>query len=191
MRRSLRFLAVCVAVLSTACGEPPEKEMQQAQAAIDEARSAGAERYAVDEFAAAVTALKNAEGAVAQRDFRLALNHALDSRTRAQTAASQAQTRKLEVRAHAEATLAAAAAQLEKVRAQLKAAEGTRAAARALAPLRTAVADSDRLVQEARTALEREDYEVADPAAAAASATLTKASADLGAVTAPAARRRR
>jgi hypothetical protein len=180
-----------MAVLAAACGQPPEKEMQQAQAAIAEARTAGADRYAVDEFTAAVAALKNAESAVAQRDFRLALNHALDSRARAQTAAGQAHARKLELRARAEATMANAAAQLESVRAQLKAAEGTRSAARALAPLRAAVADGEQLVQEARTALEREDYEVADTAAAAATATLAKASADIRAAIAPAARRRR
>ena len=31
-------------LLAAACGQPPEKEMQQAQAAIDEARTEGAER---------------------------------------------------------------------------------------------------------------------------------------------------
>jgi len=57
--------------------------MDQAQGALDAARAAGAERYATAEYQAAATALKNAQDAVAQRDYRLALNHALDSRERA------------------------------------------------------------------------------------------------------------
>ena len=70
-----------------ACGEPPDKEMHQAQGAIDAARAAGADTYAPDEFKAAVDALARAQDAVAQRDYRLALNNALDSRERAQNAA--------------------------------------------------------------------------------------------------------
>ena len=42
------------------------------------------------EFAAATTALKNANDAVRQRDYRLALNHALESREQAQNAARDA-----------------------------------------------------------------------------------------------------
>ena len=72
-----------------ACGgEPPDKEMQQAQGAIDAARAAGADQYAHEEFAAAQEALTHANEAVEQRDYRLALNHALDSRERAQNAAN-------------------------------------------------------------------------------------------------------
>ena len=67
------------------CGEPPSKEMHQAQGAIDAARAAGAERYAADTLAAAVKALAQADLAANQRDYRLALNHALDSRERRRT----------------------------------------------------------------------------------------------------------
>src|SRR6476646_8902770 len=56
-----------------ACGEPPDKEMHQAQGAIDAARAAGAETYAPAELKAAVDALTRAQDAVAQRDYRLAL----------------------------------------------------------------------------------------------------------------------
>src|SRR5215470_14405074 len=91
--RSVAVLAALAALTAAACGDPPDKEIQQAQGAIDAARAAGADVYAHDEFAAAEQALKNANDAVAQRDYRLALNHALDARDRAKTAATQAADR--------------------------------------------------------------------------------------------------
>ena len=85
--RRLRLPLVLTAVLLTsACGDPPDKELQQARSAIESARGAGAEVYARDEFGAAETALKSATEAVDQRDYRLALNRALDARERAQNA---------------------------------------------------------------------------------------------------------
>src|SRR5690606_17977147 len=63
MRRRLFaiVLACCGAILAGACAEPPDKEMQQAQGAIEAARAAGADRYAHDEFVAAQEALKKSE----------------------------------------------------------------------------------------------------------------------------------
>ena len=58
MRRILLSLAVLAAVAGAACGDPPDKEMQQAQGAIDAARAAGADQYAREEFTAAEDALK-------------------------------------------------------------------------------------------------------------------------------------
>ena len=80
MPRAWALLALLV-LFTTACGgDPPDKEMQQAQGAIDAARAAGAAVYATEELAAAQLALTRAEEAVSARDYRLALNHALDSR---------------------------------------------------------------------------------------------------------------
>jgi hypothetical protein len=64
-------------LFAAACSEPPSKEMNQAQGAIDAARAAGAEQYAADELKAAVDALAQYEVAVTARDYRLALAHAL------------------------------------------------------------------------------------------------------------------
>ena len=95
LSRCRRRVAALVArrvrgVTGAACGDPPDKEMQQAQGAIDAARAAGADQYARDEFTAAEDALKRAHEAVDQRDYRQALNNALDARERAQTAAKEA-----------------------------------------------------------------------------------------------------
>src|SRR6185295_13083398 len=122
-RRFLLSFAIVVAMTSAACGDPPDKEMQQAQAAVDAARAAGADRFAHEEFAAAEDALKRSHDAVAQRDYRLALNAALDARERAQTAAKQAADEKATARVAAERALAEADAALHESRAKLKAAE--------------------------------------------------------------------
>src|SRR5690242_14645316 len=73
-----------------ACGQPPEKEMHEAQGALDAAKAAGAPQYAADEYQAAADALKRAQSAVSDRDYRSALNYALDSRERAQDAVKEA-----------------------------------------------------------------------------------------------------
>src|SRR5215831_15106615 len=117
---------VLLAALAAACAEPPDKEIQQAQGAIDAARAAGADEYAHEEFAAAQQALKRAQDAVGERDYQLALNHALDSRERAQNAAKAAADHKAAARVDAEHAIAAADAALADSRARLKAAEGSR-----------------------------------------------------------------
>ena len=95
MRRVLQSIAAVAAVtVAASCGDPPDKELQQARSAIESARTAGAEVYARDEFGAAETALKSATEAVDQRDYRLALNRALDARERAQNAEKEAVTRR-------------------------------------------------------------------------------------------------
>ena len=95
-----------VFILFAGCAEPPHKEMNQAQGAIDAARAAGAEAYAAQELAAASDALKRSEEAVTQNDYRLALSLAIDSRERAQTAAKVAVENRAKARGNAERIVA-------------------------------------------------------------------------------------
>jgi len=89
--RLATWLCAVVALCGAAgCADPPTKEIDQAQAAIEVAVSGGAERFAEADLAAARTALVQARDAVTQRDYKLALGHALDSRERAQSAARHA-----------------------------------------------------------------------------------------------------
>ena len=90
--------------------------MQQAQGAIDAARAAGADRYAREEFTAAEDALKRAHDAVAQRDYRLALNPRSTPRARADRRQA-GRRRKAAARADAERALADADAALARRRA--------------------------------------------------------------------------
>jgi hypothetical protein len=154
---------------SMACGgEPPTKEMQQAQEAIESARAAGADRYAAEQFAAAEEALQAANDAVAERDFRLALNHALDSRERAEIAADEASSKKADARIESQKALAEARAALTAADEQLGAAEKGRTPASVLAALRASWTTAEHHLQEAGTAFDAGDYMRADAETAAA-----------------------
>jgi len=189
VRRLTLSLAVVAAVTGAACGDPPDKEMQQAQGAIDAARAAGADQYARAEFAAAEDALKRARDAVDQHDYRQALNAALDARERAQIAAKETVNAKATARADAEKGLAAATAALNDARAKVRAENG-RGNPRALAAARRTIASDETAVQEARTAFEAGDYPASIDQSKGATARLRAAIHDLDAPTPTTGRRR-
>lgn len=184
--------ALLCGVLIASCAEPPNKEMNQAQGAIDAARAAGAEQYASQEFSAAIEALGHAQEAVAQRDYRLALSHALDSRERAQEAAKQAANQKAAVRSEAERGVSEITTLLARAHVTLKTAEAARVPRRSLATARKTVAEADKSVQEARAALARQDYLTAREAASGVADRLKVAIAEIDAalVVQPVRRRR-
>jgi hypothetical protein len=153
-------LACLVVALAGACTSPPNKEMDQAQGAIDAARAAGADRYAVTEFAAANTALKNANDAVEQGDYRLALNHAIDSREQAQNAARVAADTRARVRGDVERSMA----EVNALGAQVRAWIASPASARTPRTRRAAqavVKQSTAEVQKAGSLMQSEDYAAA------------------------------
>ena len=117
LARGALLVAVLVAI---SCAEPPHKEMDQAQGAIDAARAAGAEQYAATEYAAATQALKQANDAVTGRDYRLALNYALESREQAQNAARTAADTRAKLRGDVERSIAEAKALITQARARLE-----------------------------------------------------------------------
>ena len=153
MPRAARRLLLIITILSAGCAEPPNKEMNQAQGAIDAARAAGAEKFATAEYTAAVDALKRSEEAVAAGDYRQALSHAIDSRDRAQNAAKMAVDGRVEARGQAERAVAEVATLLNRAQEELKAAGG-----RTLQKPRDTIAAAEKSLQEARTALKTENY---------------------------------
>ena len=178
MLRVVRRLALITAILSISCAEPPNKEMNQAQGAIDAARAAGADRFAATEFTAAQDALKRSEEAAAAGDYRQALNHALDSRDRAQSAAKMAVEGRADARGQAERAIAEVATLLSRALFQLKDPDIARLNGRELKEPRSTVAAAAIKLQEARTALKAEDYQgvakALNGAAAELQAALTK-----------------
>ncbi len=146
------------AVHTVACSEPPNRELHQAQGAIAAARAAGADQYAAEEYTAAVDALRQAEEAVAQRDYRLALDRALDSRERAQAAAKLGASQKAAVRSEAERLLANVTSTIALAAGRLAEAEAARTPKPALDPLRSALASARAAVDDAGKALAVEDY---------------------------------
>jgi uncharacterized protein DUF4398 len=190
-RRFLPCIAVIMALAAVACGDPPDKEIQQAQGAIDAARAAGADQYARDEIAAAQKALKDANDAVADRDYRLALNHALDAREHAQTAAKQAGDGKAAARADADRVLRDATQALAEARTRLKSAEAARVSPRTLNDARRLIADGDETVQKARAAFQAGNYTEVGDTIAGTTTRLLATARDLEVATAAGARRRR
>ena len=152
-------MALILGLTTVACGDdPPTKELQQAQQAIDEARTAGAARYSSEEFNAAEGALKRAQAAVEARDYRQALNDALDARDRAQNASKDTVDKKAKAKVDAERALRDAALAIVDARAKLRTAETGRRLPRLTLPLRRDISDAETHVQEARTALAHGDY---------------------------------
>jgi hypothetical protein len=171
-RASWLVIAFALAAAALACGgDPPDKEMQQAQGAIDAARAAGADQYAHDEFTAAQEALKHANEAVNDRDYRQALNYALDSRERAQNAAAMAADGKATARVDADRAINAATGAVNALAQKLKTPDPSR---RASQP-RKGLADGERALQEARAAFGKADYSTARKKAGEASEAVAAA----------------
>jgi hypothetical protein len=190
-RRFALSFAIAAALTATACGDPPEKEMQQAQGAIDAARAAGADEYANEEFTAAQAALKRANDAVEQHDYRLALNNALDARERAHNAAKLAADGKAVARTEAEHVLGVTTSALNDAHVRLRTAEKNHVPSRQLVKPREVVDDADTAVQKARAAFARADYRTVIETLRDTATALRAASHELeGPATAPAKRRR-
>jgi hypothetical protein len=156
MRRLCVLL--CTLLLCAACSEPPHKEMNRAQGAIDAARAAGAEQYATDALTAATTALQQSRDAVEQRDYRLALSRALDASDRAQDAAKQAGDNKAKARSDSESAVNATNAALRELEGRLKSATTAHVPASAVAQPRKVATDAAATLQKARAALRAGNY---------------------------------
>ncbi len=192
MPRALRLPCVLpLFVLLAGCAAPPSKEMNQAQGALDVARAAGAEQYAPAEFAAAAGALEQSEEAVIQRDYRLALNLAIDSRSRAEGAAKAAVENRAKARGDAERVLAEANALLTQARARLADPTLNKLPRRTLAEARDAVDAEEKTLQEARAAVEGNDYRRATDLAGAVSTRIQEILAPFETTAAPPAPRKR
>lgn len=137
--------------------------MDRAQGAIDAARAAGADRYAPDEYAAAVNSLKLAEDAVAQRDYRLALNHALESHMHAENAAREGASNRARVRSEVEREMAEIAGLLAQANARVTSAGTSRVPRGIVTDARRRLSQINDDVQKAGEAMKKDDYLEAQP----------------------------
>jgi hypothetical protein len=177
--RPLRGSALALLLLLTACGTPPHKEMDQARGAIDAARAAGADRYAADEFTAATASLTAATQAVDQRDYRLALNHALESREHAQNAARISAETQGKLRAEVDRTSLEVTALLAQAKGRLSTAEKSRVPRRVITDTRRAIATATAEMQKAGVAGEAGDIVAAQAVLTSAKQRLSEAIARL------------
>jgi methionyl-tRNA synthetase len=165
LRLSVPLCAIISALaLSAACSAPPQKEIDRAQQAIDNARAAGADQYAPEAYAAATSALQQSHEAVDQRDYRLALSRAVDASDRAQEAATAAADNKARARRASEAAVNTVNAVLMQLESRVKAAEQAHVPPRELAPARRTIRDAEAALQKARTLLAAENYAAASEA---------------------------
>jgi small-conductance mechanosensitive channel len=149
-------LLTLTVLLCAACSEPPQKEINRAQGAIDAARAAGADQYAAEAYKAATGALQQAHEAVEQRDYRLALSRALDANERALEAAKEAANGKARARSEVDNMLTMATASVQQLQTKLHAAEAARLPQ--LERSRKLRADAQRALQEARAAVKEGSY---------------------------------
>lgn len=150
---------ILVLLLIAGCSEPPQKEIDQAQAAVDAARSAGADRYATADFSAAVSSLDKARAAVEQRDYRQALNYALDSRQRAVDAGRLAADGKARARTTVNAAFTEAATRANALQSALRTAEANKTPAKLLKPGQTALRAARADLQKASAEISSGNYE--------------------------------
>ncbi|MEO8522748.1 MAG: hypothetical protein ABI603_15375 [Acidobacteriota bacterium] len=156
MRRLSAVLLVLL--LAAGCSEPPNKEINRAQGAVDAARAAGAEQYATEAFTAATSALQQSREAVDQRDYRLALSRAIDAYERAQDAAKLAADGKAKARSDAESAVSTVNAAALGLDARLKAAEAARVPARALTGPKRSAKEAAATLQKARASIAAGTY---------------------------------
>lgn len=158
MRRFVTQLVLIAALVGAGCSEPPQKEIDAAQTAVDSAKTAGAEGYAPDEYNAAVAALQKSRDSVTQRDYRQALNYAIDARQRADESAKQTATAKAHTRTAVEKLVTDCSARISQLETDIKVAEGMRVPARDLKSMQTTHADAEDALQEARKSIDAGNY---------------------------------
>jgi hypothetical protein len=142
--------------LIAGCSAPPQKERDQADSAITAARAADAAEYAPTELQTAIASLVEYDRAVAQGDYRLALNHAIAARDVAYNAAKVASERKTAIRNEAERLIVDFRGQVMVAKSRLSA--GPPLPAPAANRTRSTIRAAEKLLQEANSRLERQDY---------------------------------
>lgn len=154
-----------------ACAEPPVREHDQAVAAVDAARAAGAVTYAADQLTAAGAALARYDQFVAERDYKQALGAAIEARDLAFQAGRAADARRRALSDDAARLAAMLDASLVAVDIDLK--TRGRVPVRQQVALRKARAAAATALQESRAAATRGDYTAAIGQLNAATAALT------------------
>jgi len=155
------ILGSTLASTTAGCAAPPQKELDQAQAAIEVAIAAGAERFASADLTAARTAMRQAAEAVTQRDYKLALGHALDGRERAQAATQAATETHARLRDESERAFREVTVLLDRLRAPRTAAAPTRVTRARARTVRAADARLSDSLQKAGALIEAQDYTAA------------------------------
>jgi hypothetical protein len=145
MEATIRFIRLvaplCALAVLVACEHPPDKEIAAAEAAIAQAKSSEAARYAPDRLKEAEDALSAARQKVQDKDYRGALSSAMEAAERSRAAAQAAGAAKTVARSAAEVAQA-------EIQAVLDEAAGVREEATGNKVPETAFEDVDALVKQ-------------------------------------------
>jgi hypothetical protein len=173
------LVIACLLFVLSGCSEPPRKEIDQAQAAVDLARTAGAEQLAAADYAAAAAGVQKAREAVDQRDYRLALSYAIDARQRAQDAVRQATEGRKRAQQAIDVLYSEVATRANRLQASLRAAEAAHAKPKDVSAARATLAQARTALQEASTAITLGKFEQGSKSLTAVRGNLDGAIAEL------------
>jgi hypothetical protein len=115
MRQLALSLAAGAVLLSAACQQPPTREINAAEAALEAARKAGADRYAVDRWREAEAALQAARDKVQAKDYRGAFSSANEASEKARSAVQAVQSARNLARSAVQLARAEIEAEIEEV----------------------------------------------------------------------------
>ena len=186
MKRLLMFAVVPVLLLSAACAKAPTEKVTAAEKAVNDARTAGAPKYAPEEFAKLESALTNAKNEVAEQDAKFGFLRDYEkaeqvlTATQTEAARVSAETAKRKGEAKAAAVQAQQAAQSAVTTAQTLVA--TAPVGKDRAALEAIKADIDGLatsLPDIQKTIDAEDYQAAQAKAKAVQDKSQAVSAEL------------
>ncbi len=186
MKRLLMFAVVPMLLLSTACGKAPTESVTAAEKAVNDARTAGAPKYAPEEFAKLESVLTNAKNEIAEQDAKFGFlrdyEKAEQVLTAAQTEATRvsAETAKRKEEAKAAAVQAQQAAQSAVTAVQVLVAKAPVGKDRAaLEAIRADIVGLATSLPDIHKTIEAEDYQAAQAKAKAVQDKSQAVSAEL------------
>jgi DNA repair exonuclease SbcCD ATPase subunit len=168
MKRFHVFVAAIVfTVLVSSCAKTPDEQVQQAEAALEAAEEAGAQRYAPDAWRRAKESMErlNAELSVQEEKFRLFRNFktarilAEEALSAADQAKDEAESKKAQLRAEIAGMIADVKGSLQSARNQLSGLTAT--AALSTTSLRSKLDEAGRLVDKAQLEMDGQRFDSA------------------------------
>jgi hypothetical protein len=165
----VRGLVLVSALSLTACGGPPEEEIRSAEAAMSEARQAGADRYATEAYGKAESSLTQANAEVEAQKGRFVLMRSYgrakqllrQAAADAGTAKTEAAAGRVQARGEAEATIASARTALDAAIAAVAGAPAGKDSRGDLAIMKGDLEALKGILSEAEAAQGSEDYATA------------------------------
>ena len=156
---------LCIALFAGCGGDPPKAELDAARSALQDAKSAGADRFASSQLSAAQSAFDSAETRYKAEEGNLfkswdevtpLISDAKSKADRAKSAAVQAKSR---AKGAAESAIAAAAAAVQSARESLEAAPAGKGTEGDIEQLGAQLDGADADLMSARTAVSGEDFD--------------------------------